>query len=106
MFDQKVYNTAYMRARRAADKAAGICVTCSRRKARAGVATNGARFSQCRRCIDKAKPRISAALRRRVRVGLCRSCPRRRPRGDRHTECPPCRARKHQRDTARLRTAA
>lgn len=93
--------------RRAARKAAGVCVDCPRRRKR-GVGKTGWPYSRCGACITRQARMQARWQANRRRAGRCVSCPATKPRGDRHYECPRCRrARvKRLRASRRLQAAA
>ncbi len=87
----RAYHRGYERKRRARCRRLGLCVLCERQKRR-GLAPNGKPFAKCQQCIDRSARFGTAWRLARRRRGFCVSCPRRRPRGDKHWNCPRCRS--------------
>lgn len=67
------YQRAYERKRRDRCRARGICITCGRRKRKAGLRSTGTPYTNCQRCIDRHARHATAsklAIRRRERLAI------------------------------------
>ena len=94
----RAYYRDYERRRRTRCRRSGRCVQCGKARAKRGLTPHGTPYTRCQRCLVR-QARCSTAYRlTRIRLGFCASCPRRRPRGDRHWNCPRCRAKQNRRN--------